>query len=53
MSEAQTASSNPPEAGGVTGCEAEQALPKGPRRGTADPAQQHSVEATCTSIPLS
>ena len=56
MPRAQAGSSNSPETGGVVarlvriiGCAAKQALAEGHRRGTADPAQRHSSEATCTS----
>jgi hypothetical protein len=58
MPRAQAGPSNPTGTGGVVvrppvrtiGYAAEQPLAEGHRRGTADLAQRHSCEATCTSI---
>ena len=57
MPRAQAGPSNPTGTGGVScapvrtiGYAAEQPLAEGHRRGTADLAQRHSCEATCTSI---
>ena len=60
MRRAQAGSSKPLERGGAVarlarmiGCTAEQALAGGHWRGTADLAERHPLEATCTSIRLS
>ena len=57
MPRAQAGSSIPLETGDAVarlarmiGCTAEQALAEGHRRGTADLARRHPLEATCSSI---